>query len=304
MPQSDPPLRPRDPESFRRDVLRRANRIRRLRRLRFTIAGTALVAAIVLLSTPLSPIDHLLSTHLASSAGSDSHHTGGTTTLPTTPPPTSGVTPTTETTPPTSSPTPPTTIPNTTPTTTRVTPTTVGPSKGPVVTPAACGRPAHAAVAPPSPATLKRDLVGTWSQCAGTSLFGGPSSTGGEAGIEILANGRWTRLAKTPGGYWTPLVGPGDSGTWTVLPAPSVAAGKVSAIVRFVAVPVSTSASGAGGPTSAGRPTSAAPHEWTVQVTIVAGPPERARFVDGKVVANYQRVIASITTTGVLAINP
>ena len=71
----------------------------------------------------------------------------------------------------------------------------------------------------------------------------------------------------------------------------------MSAIVRFVASrPASTAGVNGTVPPATAGSTGAATLTWTVSVTIVPGPPERARMVDGSVAANYQRVIPPSTT--------
>jgi len=124
-----------------------------------------------------------------------------------------------------------------------------------------------------SPSELERQLATTWIQCTGPSIFG-PQSGGA---VEILANGTWRQLARTPGG-WQPLEGPDDAGTWQLLQAPAPV-GAV-ALVRFVA---------------AVSDADVAPQEWTAGVTLTTTQPERAQFVEGTVVANYLRLAPSAT---------
>ena len=145
--------------------------------------------------------------------------------------------------------------------------------------PKGCGQPsAPASVV--APEVARHQLVATWVRCRGPSIFG-PHSGGA---LEILANGTWRQLGKTPGGAWEPLQGANDSGTWQLLPA-SNAVGTVSVgVVRFVAGPLAST-------------TAAAPHEWTVRVEVTNGPHVRAQFVEGTVVANY-RLLVPPTSAG------
>jgi len=123
-----------------------------------------------------------------------------------------------------------------------------------------------------------RDLVATWIQCAGPSIFG---PDGGGA-VEVLANGRWRQLALTPGG-WEPLQGTNDAGTWRLVHAPTAVNAAMATFIRFVATPEAATAATA----------AATPQEWTARVTLAEGPTERAEFVEGTIVANYRRVTPS-----------
>jgi hypothetical protein len=146
--------------------------------------------------------------------------------------------------------------------------------------PSGCGQ-SPAPAAPASPAIVRRELVGVWTQCGGVSIFG-PGS--GEA-IQIFANDTWRKLARTPGGGWEPLQGPYDAGTWQLLPVPaSVAAARVG-VVRFVA----------SAPSTVSSPST---KSWMVRVMITSGRPERGQFEDGSTVANY-RFLASSSAAAV-----
>jgi hypothetical protein len=129
---------------------------------------------------------------------------------------------------------------------------------------------------------IRRDLIGTWVQCTGPSIFG-PRSGGA---VEILANGTWRQLARTPGG-WEPLEGSNDEGTWQLILPPTAVTAATSAVVRFVAVNPASSAD---------SNSTTAPGVWTTRVSLTRGPHERARFVDGAVVANCRRLLPSATT--------
>jgi hypothetical protein len=176
---------------------------------------------------------------------------------------------------------PPTSLPTVTslPTTTVSPPTTTSPARA--IMPGGCGQPSVPAT-PTTPAELGRELVGTWVQCAGPSIFG----TEGGGALEIFANGTWQQLASTPGG-WVPLEGKDDAGTWQVLEAPSVAHEEATSLVRFVATASPTAA-----PTTPVT-TTATPHEWTADVTVTLVQPVRAQFVEGTIVANYSRIMPS-----------
>jgi hypothetical protein len=141
------------------------------------------------------------------------------------------------------------------------------------IIPAACGQPPSPAVAL-SPAALKQELVGTWLQCAGPSIFG----TQGGGALEILPNGTWQRLASTPSG-WEPLEGPDDAGTWQLLPPTTSANVATSTMVRFVAAPV--------------QPGAAEPEEWTTRLMLTGTRPNRAQFVEGTIIANYEQFTPS-----------
>ena len=297
---TDPPLRPSDPEAFRRQVYRRAARLRR-RRVATAVTGavvTATAVASLLFGAflpltrpsggrvaigPSSTSSSVASTQttrtsLSSPSSTDPTSTSGTpnsTQAPTTtignPPPTT---------------TPATTMPTvtTTPTTTVSTPTTTPPPESAVV-PGGCGQPSAPATSA-SPAGLARDLVGTWIQCSGPSIFGTPSG----GAIEIWAKGTWQQLGWTAGG-WEPLKGKNDVGTWQLLPPPTTVATATFALVRFVAnPPVSTSATPSATPSA---PPVATPREWITRVMLTGRPHERAQFVEGTVVANYRLLVPS-----------
>jgi len=187
--------------------------------------------------------------------------------------------------PPTST-SPPTSVPTntTTPTTTLATPTTMPPPGGAVV-PGACGQPSAPATSA-SPAVLARDLVGTWVECPGPSIFG---ATSGGA-VEIFAKGTWQQLAWTPGG-WVPLEGKDDSGTWALLPPPSTVTATTFTMVRFVATPPASNAGTKSAmPSTTSLPT---PQAWVTRVMLTAPPHERAQFTEGGIVANYRLPIPS-----------
>lgn len=298
MPGTDPPLRPSDPQAFRHQVYLRATHLRR-RRIATTatgiVAGATVIA--VLLIGSLSPLIRPSNTRLAIGSSTTSivattQPTGtgapSTAVSPPTVPPSSTQIPTTTSNPPppvtaptsvptsipTSVPSPvPSTLPATTtsPPTTVTTPTIAPPTA--TIIPGACGQPPSPAAAL-SPAALKQELVGTWLQCAGPSIFG---AQGGGA-LEILPNGTWRQLASTPTG-WEPLAGPDDAGTWQVLASATSASAATSAVVRFVA--------------AAGEPGAAAPKDWTTLLMLTGGRPYRAQFVEGTIIANYEQLTPS-----------
>jgi len=148
--------------------------------------------------------------------------------------------------------------------------------------PPGCGQPAEPA-APAGPTVVKRELVGTWVQCTGQSIFG----PGGGGAVAIAANGTWRQLAWTPGG-WEPLEGNNDGGTWQALPAPAATTAAGADLIRFVAASA-----------EAGRV-----QEWNVRVMVANGPPPRTRFVEGATVANYLALAPSSSSTGSTAGGP
>jgi hypothetical protein len=144
-----------------------------------------------------------------------------------------------------------------------------------------CGQPSAPATSASS-LNLKHALVGTWIQCTGPSIFG-PHSGGA---VEILSNGTWRQLARTPGG-WVPLEGNKDMGTWQIILPPTAVTAATSGPVRFVATDPPTASVAA----SAAR----TPEVWTARVSLTHGPHERAQFVEGTIVANYRRFVPSAT---------
>jgi hypothetical protein len=288
--ETDPPLRPSDPEAFRRHVYRRAAKLRR-RRVVTAVIGTAAAASAVLalVTGSILPLTQSAGERLAIGTPSTSSSVATTQTsgpapsstapIPTTTTPSSTQVPMTTTTTtiatsPTTTPTTVVTTPTTIPATTVTTSTTTPPTHA--VVPGGCGQPAVPA-APASPADLERDLVATWIQCTGPSVFGPYSGTA----LEILANGTWHQLGQTPGGYWEPLNGNDDAGTWQIL-QPAGAGGAGGTLVRFVSAPAATTVV-----TTAPAP----PQIWTARVALSSTPPERAQFVEGTSVANYLRLV-------------
>ena len=256
---------------------------------------------------PTVPIPTAQTPVPTTTAGTRPTTTSGTQPGPT-PTTTSPVTPTT-----TTVPTPPTTtIGNQTTTTAPnhpTTTTTIGPPTSlpppAIVVAAACGEPAQ------SPLTLggegvRKALIGTWLQCSGPSLFppapasqnssssagaggGVPVTASGKGGIELRPNGTWVRLAQIPSGILQPLVGPDDSGTWSLLPQPA-AAPAAEYTVRFTTVQATASPSAAAPPATTPRVAApSAAKSWTAGVVLAPGPPERIEFIEGTIVANYKR---------------
>jgi hypothetical protein len=277
-------VEPRDREAFRRDVYRRAARLRR-RRLVTVVSGTAAVAtavAALLVGTLLPLVRHpgvqaavttsssLVGTAPTRSSSVTVHQSS---TLPTTSPDTTGVTPTTQTS------LQGTTVPPTTPAPTGTQPTvttvTVVPPPSAIV-PGACGqKPAPAT--PVKPAQVHRDLTGLWAQCAGPSIFGSSSGTG----VEMFGNGTWLQLVHTSAG-WAAWHGKNAAGTWKVVPSPAVNASAVMTEIRFTVIAPSTAAK--------------APASWIARVSIAGSRAhERVQLTVGSVEANYRLVQPTAT---------
>jgi hypothetical protein len=120
----------------------------------------------------------------------------------------------------------------------------------------------------------------------------------------MLPNGTWQRLRRTSGG-WRPLHGLNDSGVWEII-LPATAAPVTTVLVHFIAVPSPDAASSLPPPTSTNHVTTTtsvtattaagdAPTQWTVAVMLTAPPNDRARFVEGTIVANYRHLMPSAT---------
>jgi hypothetical protein len=108
----------------------------------------------------------------------------------------------------------------------------------------------------------------------------------------MSANGTWRQLRRTPAG-WQPQHGKNDSGLWQVLPPPAADTTVTAALVRFVAAPYASAGAPASLTSPGATPKGNEPQQWTVRVMLTVPPHVRAQFVEGRIVANYRRLVPS-----------
>jgi DNA-binding SARP family transcriptional activator len=104
-----------------------------------------------------------------------------------------------------------TTVPPTLPPTTL--PVTVPPTTATTVPAdlANCSVPEPGVLNPANEADFLQGLIGTWLLCQAPSVFGT-----NEVGIEIAANGQWSKLTRTSAGQLVRVIGWGNQGTWEI----------------------------------------------------------------------------------------
>lgn len=93
--------------------------------------------------------------------------------------------------------------------------TTIAPGPAHPSTPAlapSCTTPEKGVASTPTKDALIRRLVGTWLVCKSPSVFGTK-----EVGMQILSDGRWSKLTRNSAGRLTPVPGWGNQGTWEVI---------------------------------------------------------------------------------------
>ncbi|MFN2504074.1 MAG: hypothetical protein ABR540_07575 [Acidimicrobiales bacterium] len=88
--------------------------------------------------------------------------------------------------------------------------TTIHPSpSSPPSTPDRCDKPGKHAYSPSTEAEFRETMTRAWLLCGAPSFFGTD-----EAGMEIRADGRWSKLFATSWGSLVRGTGPGNEGTW------------------------------------------------------------------------------------------
>jgi hypothetical protein len=79
---------------------------------------------------------------------------------------------------------------------------------------AACSAPDHGAYSPPTKKIFVDHILGTWLVCSHPSLFGTA-----DAGLQINADGRWTKLLRNSAGQLVAATTSGNQGSWRTIDA-------------------------------------------------------------------------------------